>query len=296
MTKEIKAGKKTQKSVQCPAKADKATQEAAERPFKKTDRKTPVEPYKNILEFPETRKISLFNNKNYYLSVSIRLSSSWMRPIVCVFETGAGPIIIQADVLVPCWLESVHHRDMLDFRSAHNTKLKLSGTTIFHHRMRGAGTTVDFGAVSKLDVSVLLEPTYTDRFTKSIHPSERTAISYHSPPLPVLTIHKASTEAIVSRCSTRQDITEAFAPLLKHSRYDSQYITVAQKVVLQTIYAALVLVSTQAACLIDVLCIENEIKLLSCIMAKIVVKLYRSRSFYHTFAHFSKAQVNLSNH
>lgn len=41
-----------------------------------------------------------------------------MNPVVCVSYTGVDPIIIRADVLDVSWLESIHHRPLVEIRSA----------------------------------------------------------------------------------------------------------------------------------------------------------------------------------
>lgn len=54
-----KAGRHTNCEVQCAASADKTTQEAAEIPVNKLDRKTLDEPYKTLLAYLETGNVSL---------------------------------------------------------------------------------------------------------------------------------------------------------------------------------------------------------------------------------------------
>lgn len=70
----------------------------------------------------EKGAVLLSKNKNYQVSVCIGLESSQMRPILCVFDTGAGPSLIRTDVLDPSWLDSIRRHDMTDIRGAINTK------------------------------------------------------------------------------------------------------------------------------------------------------------------------------
>lgn len=74
--KERKAGKQIVHQVQYPAISEKTTQEAVQIPSEKEDKKKPDEPYKDVLKFLETGKVSLFKNKNYNVSVSIGLNLS----------------------------------------------------------------------------------------------------------------------------------------------------------------------------------------------------------------------------
>lgn len=95
-------GQQAEKSdAQYPASAAKKTEEAVETPAKKADKKTPDEPYKDVLAFPDTGKVSLFKKKGYHFSVSIDMNLSRMRPLLCLFDTGASPGLIRAEVLDP---------------------------------------------------------------------------------------------------------------------------------------------------------------------------------------------------
>lgn len=98
--KKVKAGKRSRIKGQYPASADRKTQEAVEKPARRTDKKTPDKSCKDVLAFPDTGEVSLFKNKNYQCSVSIGIHSSQMHLVVCVFNTGAGPNIIRVDALV----------------------------------------------------------------------------------------------------------------------------------------------------------------------------------------------------
>lgn len=78
----------------------------------------PDEPYKDVLVFPETRKVSLFKNSNYQVSVSIAIHSSWMRQIICVLDSGMGANVIRPDPLDPTWLDSIRQENMPNIRCA----------------------------------------------------------------------------------------------------------------------------------------------------------------------------------
>lgn len=80
-------------------------------------------PYKDILVSLETGDVSLFRNKNYDVSVPIGMTSPLVRPIICVFDTGVGPDLIEADLLNPSWIEYIRQRDMPDVCSESDNKL-----------------------------------------------------------------------------------------------------------------------------------------------------------------------------
>lgn len=131
------------------------------------------EPYQEVLSFPETGEISLFKSKNYLVSVPVGLKSLPVSPVICVIDTGAGPILIQVDFLEPTWLDSVRQHDMPEIQSASNTKLTVSVTITVHLRMSESRTLVAFTVVEKLAVPVLLWITFINRFKKSVHQAER---------------------------------------------------------------------------------------------------------------------------
>lgn len=76
MTKKGKDGKPTITEGKHPAKTDVTTQKAAEARTKKIVKKSLDEPYRDVLTFLETPKVSLFKNRNYQLSMFIGLSLS----------------------------------------------------------------------------------------------------------------------------------------------------------------------------------------------------------------------------
>lgn len=59
----IKTDKRMGSELQYPATVTQNIQEAMRTSAKKYDKNTPHEPYKEVLAFPETDKVSLFKNK-----------------------------------------------------------------------------------------------------------------------------------------------------------------------------------------------------------------------------------------
>lgn len=127
-----------------------------------------------------------------------------MRPIVCIFDTGAGPNLIRADVLDTSGQGSIGQRDMLDIRNAFDTRLKVSGTITLHLGMGGSRTRVNFGFVNEQVVPVLLVAMYTNRLVRSIHLAQKKIFPHHSPPVPVLLYMKRRVKPkIISQISAR---------------------------------------------------------------------------------------------
>lgn len=63
--KKVKPGRQIQKLAQYLTSCEKTTQEVAKASAKKIEKKAPDELYKDILEFQETSKVSIFKNKRY---------------------------------------------------------------------------------------------------------------------------------------------------------------------------------------------------------------------------------------
>lgn len=63
-----------------------------------------------------------------------------MCPIVCAFYTGAGLNLIRAYVLGQGWFYNIRQRDVLEIRSATDTKLAVSVISTLHLRMTESHT------------------------------------------------------------------------------------------------------------------------------------------------------------
>lgn len=113
--------------------------------------------------------------------MSIVINSLRMRPTVSVFDTAAGPYLLQADVLDLNWLDIIRQHDMPEIRRVSRNKLKVSGTITGHLRTSEPRTRVTFGVASELVVPILLRTTVSFRFIKSIDPAERKMVLHHYP-------------------------------------------------------------------------------------------------------------------
>lgn len=95
----------------------------------------PNELFPEILPFSETGKASLLNSKDYKISVSIGLYSLILYPVIFGFDTGACADLVRADVIDVSWLENIGQWDMVEIRSAFNSKLDVSETMILRLRI-----------------------------------------------------------------------------------------------------------------------------------------------------------------
>lgn len=74
-TKKVESGRWSKEPLQYPASTEKTMRKAVENPDMKITKK-PNERCKDVLTFLETGDVSLSENKNYQVSVSIGLNSS----------------------------------------------------------------------------------------------------------------------------------------------------------------------------------------------------------------------------
>lgn len=108
-------------------------------------------------------------------------------------------------------------------------------------------TRVNSGVVSRVVASLLLETTYIDMATKSIHLAEREIVPYNPSPLPILEVHETESKAEVDESDSCQEVTEGSALSEKLTGRDPNYITFARQGVLREMCEKPVLVSTKPA-------------------------------------------------
>lgn len=85
----------------------------AENQYQKTSRKS-VYIYQDILVCLETGETLLLKSTDYNLAVPIEKLSSRMRPVICTFDTSAGPDLIKGNVFGKTWLDNIRQRVMLE--------------------------------------------------------------------------------------------------------------------------------------------------------------------------------------
>lgn len=105
-------------------------------------------------------------------------------------------------------------------------------------------------------------------------------------------VHEINSEADKNASDIRQSNYQDLAPLVTPTTCDRKYITVTRQVALKEIHETLVLVSTQAAGLIEIIPHENVAKTHACVTAKGIVDVYPGRPFYITIANFGNADVH----
>lgn len=185
-----------------------------------------------------------------------------MIPIVYVFDTVAFPNFIQGDYSVPSRLDNVRQRDMPDIRGVSNTKINMFGTITVHQRMSGSRSCDDCGTVNELVKTVLLASTYIDRFIKSIYPAERIIVPHQSPLIAVLMLAEAKSESKKNNTEALQKVEEELALLVTYITSQSDYITVAGRIVFMSMCKTSLIVSTKASGLVEVFRLAIVIKIM----------------------------------
>lgn len=189
--------------------------------------------------------------------MSTRLTLLRLRRIIYVSDTGTGSNLIQAEILDRRGLDGILLCDMRDIRSAFSTKLAVCGTITVYFCMGESRTRVSLGILGESVVPVLFRTTYIDRFIKSTHGAERTIVLHHSAPTHIQMVYEARNEAKSDKLDSRLEGGRDFALFLTPIRCEFRATTIARLVVLKAMGEAPVLVSTQAADLVEVVCHEK---------------------------------------
>lgn len=137
----------------------------------------------------------LYKSIHYKISVSIRLEFSCTRPVICVFDTAAGPSLISADVLDQNWLDNIYQLHIPEIGGASSTRPAVSVANTLLLRIGEAHTRVMLSVVYRLAVPVLLRVIFIDNFIKSIQMAEKKIVPYHFPPVPIQIVYEAKGEA-----------------------------------------------------------------------------------------------------
>lgn len=120
--------------------------------------------------------------------MSVEMKSSYMRPNICVFNTGADPNLVIANILEPALLGSVRYRDLSKIRDVPNKLLATWGTIIGHLSIGESSTRVAFDIEENLAATVSLATTFLIKVIKSVHSAQRKFVAYHSTAVPILVL------------------------------------------------------------------------------------------------------------
>lgn len=157
-------------------------------------------------------------------------------------------------MLAPSLPDNIIQRYMPKTWSASSTTLTVPRTNTFHNLMNESCTRITFSVVNLMAAYMLLLTNLPDRFIQSVHAPapERKVVPYHSPTVCITMVHKTHGTAMKSRPDIRQYNTENLNLLVIPIESDRSTIAVARNVVLKAKHETLLLLSRQAASLIEV--------------------------------------------
>ena len=106
-------------------------------------------------------KLSLYN---YKVEASVGTSTNSLTPVLSVFDTGAGPNIIRADILPDEVLSSLQtSREIANLSSASQHKLDTLGIAYLYINVSGYICRQPFVVAKQLSADMLLGTTFTDK-------------------------------------------------------------------------------------------------------------------------------------
>jgi hypothetical protein len=106
--------------------------------------------------------------------VSLGVSSAILSPVQAVFDTGAGPNIVRADLLPAGWEQLlVQNQPLPRITNASGKKMPVKGVIILHVQVGDLRTRVRFYVVPGLGVPCILGCNFIDLHVRSIHPKEK---------------------------------------------------------------------------------------------------------------------------
>jgi hypothetical protein len=118
--------------------------------------------------------VTLFQSRNYKLCVSLGVSSAILFPVRAVFDTGAGPNIVRADLLPPGWETLlVQNQPLPRITDASGKKMPVKGVIILYIQVGDLRIRVRFYVVPGLGVPFILGCNFIDLHVQSIHPKEK---------------------------------------------------------------------------------------------------------------------------
>jgi hypothetical protein len=118
--------------------------------------------------------VTLFQSRNYKLCVSLGVSSAILSPVRAIFDTGAGPNIVRADLLPAGWEKLlVQNQPLPRITNASGKKMPVRGVIILYVQVGDLRTRVGFYVVPGLGIPCTLGCNFIDLHVQSIHPKEK---------------------------------------------------------------------------------------------------------------------------
>lgn len=109
-----------------------------------------------------------------------------MLPTVGILDTGAGPNLVDSQLLPLSWSSKVKPVADPGLTAAGKQTITVEGVILLHVQLGDLRVRVWFGVVKNLAVSVLLGTSFIDRFVTGIFPPERKVVPQNSEPVDII--------------------------------------------------------------------------------------------------------------
>ena len=138
------------------------------------------------METPNTDPICMNRHRNYKVSLSIGRGTDMMIPLVSVLDTGAGPNIINANVLPAVWRTSIKSTSVPPLVDAQSRPLRCLGVLPLIVRIGQFKARVHFVVVTNMAVDCILGTSFCDRHVHGIFPRTRRVAFHDGSSVPII--------------------------------------------------------------------------------------------------------------
>lgn len=91
-----------------------------------------------VYGFDDTDKIALFKKHSNKVALAVGLKILYMRPVIFVFDTGAGPKLLCEVIAEPEWTRSIRDSKKKRLQRVTKEKVEVVGAIMLHVRMEEA--------------------------------------------------------------------------------------------------------------------------------------------------------------
>lgn len=105
----------------------------------------------------------------------------------CLLDTGAGINIIRSSLVPTSWFKRIKRDKLPTLQTATKQPLSMDGFILLNLRLGDLNTRIWFGVAPHLALDIFLGTAFIDRFIRSIFPSERKVVPWHSKLVAIMT-------------------------------------------------------------------------------------------------------------
>lgn len=149
-----------------------------------------VVPYETDVQYDEKESYviaSFFRKPTYRVRISVGVTSQSMMTVASLFDTGAGPNLVNKSFIPRNWHRYVEPIEQPQLRTATREHVNVEGVIPMFVRIGDLRVRAWFGVVENLAVDILVGTSFIDRCIRGIFPTERKIVPWHSRPVSILT-------------------------------------------------------------------------------------------------------------